>query len=421
MREVNHGTVTGSLSLSKIMPLGGSNLILAKQRLLRTRKRVCESFSSRLKGRKSFALTIHLSLANPVKARPGIIVLQHRHRSETNGIAKRAVRRIKEGTSAVLLQSGLDENWWADSMECYCYLRNIQDLLADGKTPCERRFGELFKGPVIPFGALVDYHPFSTKDQSRFHQFGKKVLPGTFLGYAWVAVETRKGDILVADIEELENLDASAIHVRRIHAKEVLTSKKRVTIQESQSRMEQQHCVEEIMRSENPRQGGNNLLGVKIFGKNFKDTRRGLNRQKQKMTLVPAMTFGQWKETSSTVITSNLEFSSTCRKKKRCNSNEFALMWPELRTQIWMWCKKNVLMTIGMSTWIEICQMDRIHEVHFVERKTSKKDTSGPGGGLQRFSSDYQTWLFVAWKLVRYVNSSSEGEAGMGYWKTKGR
>ena len=42
-------------------------------------------------------------------------------RSETNGIAERAVRRVKEGTSAVLLQSGLDEKWWADSMECYTY------------------------------------------------------------------------------------------------------------------------------------------------------------------------------------------------------------------------------------------------------------------------------------------------------------
>ena len=40
------------------------------------------------------------------------------HRSETNGIAERAVRRVKEGTSAVLLQSGLNESWWADSMEC---------------------------------------------------------------------------------------------------------------------------------------------------------------------------------------------------------------------------------------------------------------------------------------------------------------
>ena len=66
------------------------------------------------------------------------------HRSETNGIAERAVRKMKRGTSAVLLQSGLDNAWWADSMECYCYLRNIQDLLSDGKTPCERRFGTPF-------------------------------------------------------------------------------------------------------------------------------------------------------------------------------------------------------------------------------------------------------------------------------------
>ena len=54
-------------------------------------------------------------------------------RSETNGTAERAVRRVTEGTSAVLLQSGLDEKWWADSMEC-CFLRNIQDLLSEGKT-----------------------------------------------------------------------------------------------------------------------------------------------------------------------------------------------------------------------------------------------------------------------------------------------
>ena len=96
------------------------------------------------------------------------------HRSETHGIAEEAVRRIKKGTSAVLLQSGLDEKWWADSMECSCYLRNIQD------------------------------HPISAKDLSRLHQFGKKVLPGIFLGYALYAGRIWKGDVLVAGIEELE-------------------------------------------------------------------------------------------------------------------------------------------------------------------------------------------------------------------------
>ena len=68
------------------------------------------------------------------------------HRSETNEIAERAVRRVKEGTSAVLLQSGLNESWWADSMECYTYLRSIQDLLSDGKTPNERSFGKPCEG-----------------------------------------------------------------------------------------------------------------------------------------------------------------------------------------------------------------------------------------------------------------------------------
>ena len=36
--------------------------------------------------------------------------------------------------AVVVQESGLDENWWADSMECYTYLSNVQDLLSDGKT-----------------------------------------------------------------------------------------------------------------------------------------------------------------------------------------------------------------------------------------------------------------------------------------------
>ena len=67
-------------------------------------------------------------------------------------------------------------------MECCCYLRDDQDLLADGKSQHERRFGESFKGPMIPFGALVEYHPISATDQARIHQFRMKVLPGILIG-----------------------------------------------------------------------------------------------------------------------------------------------------------------------------------------------------------------------------------------------
>ena len=105
-------------------------------------------------------------------------------------------------------------------------LRNVQDLLADGKTQCERRFGEPFKGPLIPCGAMVEYHPTSPKDQARIHQFDKKALPGIFLGHTLIADRVWKGDILTADLEDLEKLDASEIYPRRINAKEVLIRQK---------------------------------------------------------------------------------------------------------------------------------------------------------------------------------------------------
>ena len=130
---------------------------------------------------------------------------------------------MKEGTSAVLLQSGLGNKCWADSMEFYCYLPNIQDLLSDGKTLHERRFGMPFNGPVTPFGAMVEYHPISAKDQSRLHQFGAEVLPGIYLGCALYAGRNWKGDSMAADMEELEQMDAPQLHARRLYPKEVLT------------------------------------------------------------------------------------------------------------------------------------------------------------------------------------------------------
>ena len=100
-------------------------------------------------------------------------------------------------------------------LECYTYLRNVTDLLSDGKTPYERRFGQNFEGPIIPFGSLVENHPITAKDQSRIHQFGKKVLPGWFLGYALYAGRIWKGDVLIANLKELETMDASEIHSKK--------------------------------------------------------------------------------------------------------------------------------------------------------------------------------------------------------------
>ena len=124
------------------------------------------------------------------------------HRSETSGIADWAVRWVKEGTSAVLLQSGSNEKWWSDSMECCCYLRNVQDLLADGKSQNERRCGDSFKGPTIPLDALVGYLPNSER-QSKNSSIWKESITRNLSGICFDRWRNWEEDILSADIEEL--------------------------------------------------------------------------------------------------------------------------------------------------------------------------------------------------------------------------
>ena len=189
----------------------GSSRIRAKQKLRKKHKRSLQKFLEPDRKPQVIYTDNSLEFGKACEDLSWNHCTSTLHRSETNGIAERAVRRVKEGTSAVLLQSGLNESWCAESMECYTYLRNVTDLLSDGKTPYERRFGQPFKGPIIPFVSLVEYYPISAKDQSKIHQFGKKVLPGLFLRYALYAGRIWKGDILVADVEELETMDASEI------------------------------------------------------------------------------------------------------------------------------------------------------------------------------------------------------------------
>ena len=72
------------------------------------------------------------------------------------------------------------------------FAKHSRSLVWRERTPYERRFGMPFNGPVIPFGAMVEYHPISAKDISRPRQIGPKVLPGIFLCYALYAEESGK-------------------------------------------------------------------------------------------------------------------------------------------------------------------------------------------------------------------------------------
>ena len=146
MKLVNRETITGSQSWLKILPLKEFNLIRAKQKLLMRRKRVYESCSSRRRSRKVINTDNSLEFGKACEELSRNHSTSTLHRSETIGIAERAERRIEEGTSAVLLQSGLDETWW---VICNMLKTSYQ---AGKQTPYERQFGEPPSGPIIPCG-----------------------------------------------------------------------------------------------------------------------------------------------------------------------------------------------------------------------------------------------------------------------------
>ena len=68
---------------------------------------------------------------------------------------------------------------------------------------------------------MVENYPISAKDLSRLRQFGQKSCQENSSDRRHTRIGIRKGDILIADVEELE--DASELHARRLNAKEVLT------------------------------------------------------------------------------------------------------------------------------------------------------------------------------------------------------
>ena len=108
-------------------------------------------------------------------------------------------------------------------MECYTYLRNVPQIYyLMGRRPMKDVLGNHLKDLLFYLASLVECHPITAKDQSRIHQFGKKILPGLFLGYVLYTDGISKGDVLIADLEELETIDASEIYSKKLNAKEVI-------------------------------------------------------------------------------------------------------------------------------------------------------------------------------------------------------
>ena len=94
-----------------------------------------------------------------------------------------------------------------------------------------------FKWPIIPF-----VHWLSIKESINLERK---------LGYALYVARIWKGDVLVADLEELETMDASEIYSKRLNAKEVISPKKKENLF-FEPQMDESKPLEEIRNWEHP-------------------------------------------------------------------------------------------------------------------------------------------------------------------------
>ena len=104
-------------------------------------------------------LVIYIDLAKLVKIFLGIIVRRHHTDRKQMGLLR---EQYADWKKVLRLQYCCNQVWKNGGQipwNAFLFLRNIQDLLSDGKTPYERCFGELFKWPIIPFGSLVEWLP----------------------------------------------------------------------------------------------------------------------------------------------------------------------------------------------------------------------------------------------------------------------
>ena len=175
MTIANLETIIDMQSWCRTWALNGSSHIRAKQKLPRKHKRSVQKFLEPDRKPEVIYTDNFLEFGKSCEDLSWNHCTSSPHRSETNGIAERAVRRVK---GRHFLLYCCNQVWMKIGGQ-------IPDLFSDGKTPYERRFGKPFA--IIPFGSLVEYHPITAKDQSRMHQFGKKVLLGLFFGYALYA------------------------------------------------------------------------------------------------------------------------------------------------------------------------------------------------------------------------------------------
>ena len=252
------------------------------------------------------------------------------------------------------------------------------------KTPYERSFGKPLKGPIIPFGSLVEYHPITAKDQSRIHQFGKKVLPGLFLGYALYAGRNLEGwrtGCRPWGVGRRWTHRKSTN--KRLNAKEVIFPKEKgeFIFPIADGRIKTLGGDQELRTStlirERPIRGEGH---VDFLG----ESEGSLPQPHDSLPDAGEAINDFWSMSGRLHIPPSRRTPSQTLLAERGiipYSTKNTLTYPELLIRIWMSSKKNASMIIGISMGLETCQiLGQVSHNLLYWRKNLPTEKCGPGG-----------------------------------------
>ena len=96
-------------------------------------------------------------------------------------------------------------------------MRNVCDVVREGKTPYQLRHDADFGGNLLPFGCLVQYKPASIREKEALNKFGPRLTQGIFMGYHPHSGGKWSGDYRVLDVSKYRDRpEGCAAHVHRV-------------------------------------------------------------------------------------------------------------------------------------------------------------------------------------------------------------
>ena len=421
VKVVNLETIIDMQSWCRTWPPSGSSRIRAKQKLLRKHKGACKSSWSRVGSPKSFTLRIPWNLAKPVKISPGIIVRRHHTDRKQMGLLREQYAEWKKVRllyccNQVWMKNGGGQILWnvtriCETSQIYCLMgrRPMKDVL--GNHLKDRLFH------LVHWLSITQNCEGPDKNPSIWKESLTCIVPRIRIVRGW----NLEGDVLVADLEELETMDASEIYSKRLNAKEVIFSQRRRRIYFSNRRWTNQ----------NPwRRSGTENIHLDTGTSNSREKSRRFSWRIRRVSTstisglhfwMPVkrwMISGPCQGTSYTAITLNHESNFTRREKNHSLFHWNTLTSPELHIRTWMLCKKAASMTIGISTDQSfVWSLDRFHSVYSIEWETSRR-THVVREETDKTASDIQARSFMARTLDEVGKEcQAEGEAKVVEWK----